>query len=311
MTTLQRSDALEGLEVLKAADLPRYKRAIQAGKQLGFEYYFPHLLARQRGNRSVLMWVEDEGTFCLFILRDVKGVLRLELPVAPTPMSPYVLRRCLERCNAHNGDHSARVLRIDERDAPSVASLLELRVEKRRLQYLYSPAAFADLSGRRYRTLRRNVALVESRPDVEVLPWSRDHDAGCRDLLKRWGEQHRALHGTSGGAGGARRVLDLASHFPEPDLRGEVIRIDGVLAAFAFGGEMYPGVGCFLEARCDPNIRGLSYFQRSHFLAGLTGMEWVNDGSDVGRAGLRQLKDSLRPVGMHAEYRGFQEAGIP
>jgi hypothetical protein len=32
----------------------------------------------------------------------------------------------------------------------------------------------------------------------------------------------------------------------------------------------------------------------------------INDGSDAGRSGLRQLKSSLRPIDMHQEYRGSQ-----
>lgn len=314
MMTHIMGGALDGLEVLKASDLPRYKRALTAGEQRGWGYYFPYLLSRQRPDRSAVLWVEDEGSMCVFLWRRRKGVARLEMPVAPAPMNPSVLRRCLERCNTYNGDRSARILRIDERDAPSVASLVHLRVEERRIQYLYAPADFADLSGRRYRTLRRNVALVEALPSVEVLPWSADHEAGCRDLLSRWGRQHRALHGTSGGVGSAGRALDLASDFAELDLRldlrGEVILIDGRVSSFALGGEIRPGVGCFLEAKCDVDIRGLSYFQRARFLSGLEDIDLVNDGSDVGRAGLRQLKESLRPIAMHTEYRGFQEAGI-
>jgi hypothetical protein len=99
-------------------------------------------------------------------------------------------------------------------------------------------------------------------------------------------------------------------HFSEVDLRGEVILIGGRLASLALGGEIRPGVGCFFEAKCDVGVRGLSYFQRARFLSGLAGVEWVNDGCDVGREGLRQLKDSLRPVAMHTEYRGFQESRL-
>ncbi len=300
--------ALEGLALLEAKDLARYKQAVEAGNQMTFGYYFAYLLSRQRPGRSAILWIEDEGSLCLFLWRKRKGVKRLELPVAPTPMKPSVLRRCLERCNAYNGDSSARVLRIDERDAPTVASLLELRVEERRQQYLFDPAQFANLEGRRYRTLRRNVALVEALPDVEVTAWTPAHDEGCRELLARWGKQHRALHGTSGGVGGTRRVLDLVPSLTTPDVVGEVILIEGRLVAFGFGGALRPGVACFLEAKCDPEIRGLSYFQRAHFLAGLAGFDRVNDGSDVGRSGLRQLKQSLRPVAMIAEYRGFQES---
>ncbi len=309
MSTLQYTGALEGLELLKPSDLAHYKRAVTTGEQLGWGYYFPYLLSRQRPDRSAVLWAEDEGTMCLFLWRRKKGIARLEMPVAPTPMNPGVLERCLERCNEFNGDRSARVLRIDERDESSAASVPGLRVEERRSQYLYSPSDFADLGGRRYRTLRRNAALVEALPDVDVVPWSVDHDAGCRDLLRRWGEQHRTAHGTAGGVGSARRALDLAAEIPQPDLRGEVILIGGRVSGFALGGEIRPGLGCFFEAKADVEIRGLSYFQRVRFLSSLVELDIVNDGSDVGRAGLRQLKESLRPVGMHVEYRGFQEAG--
>lgn len=55
----------------------------------------------------------------------------------------------------------------------------------------------------------------------------------------------------------------------------------------------------------DAGLPGLSYYQRHHFLLTLggQGIETVNDGPDVGRAGLAQLKNSLRPVAMHTEYR--------
>ena len=38
----------------------------------------------------------------------------------------------------------------------------------------------------------------------------------------------------------------------------------------------------------------------------MTDCERVNDGSDVGRDGLRQLKESLRPVARHVEFRASQ-----
>lgn len=307
---------LAGLEFLGPLDLPRYKRALSAGGQRGWGYYLPYLLTRNRTGKSAVLWCEDEGTFCVFLWRVRRGVPRLELPVAPAPMSPAVLRRCLQRCNDFNGDHAARVLRIDERDAPAVASLRTLRVAERRSQYLYSPADLLDddgaldLSGRRYRTVRRNYDLVAALPELEVARYAPEHEEACRVLLADWGKRNRAMHGTTGGVGSARRALELVAGFSEPDLIGEVILLEGRLVAFALGGEMSPGVGCFFEAKCDADVRGLSYFQRARFLARLGDLEWVNDGSDVGRAGLRQLKQSLRPRAMHLEFRGTQEAPL-
>jgi hypothetical protein len=66
-------------------------------------------------------------------------------------------------------------------------------------------------------------------------------------------------------------------------------------------------MGCYIEAKSDLSIPGLSYFQRQHFLSRLSEFELVNDGSDSGRAGMKQLKDSLWPIRMHIQYSGHQQ----
>jgi hypothetical protein len=306
MTAPELRGALDGLKVLDGSDLARYKAAVTAGEQLGWGYYFPYLMSRNRPDRSVVLLGEDDGTLCIYLWRLRDGEPKLDLPVAPTPMNGRVLERCLERANDFNGDTSARILRIDAKDSEAVAAVRGLRVKERKSQYLYSPEAFADIGGRRYRTLRRNVVRVEALPGLEVEPYSPSHAQACHELLRSWGSHHREAHGTAGGIGGSRRVIDLASELSQPDVRGEVVFLDGRLCAFAFGGEIRPGVACFFDAKSDTEIPGLSYFHRYSFLSKLTEFSLVNDGSDVGRAGLRQLKDSLRPVEMHIEYRGTQ-----
>lgn len=307
MTEAPLSGALGGLKVIEPSDLPRYRSAVETGRQIGFSYYFPYLLSRNRPNRSSVLLAEDDGSFCVYLLRHRESNPRLELLVAPTPMNALVLDRCLERANDFNGDSSARVLRIDARDVDAISSLTHLRIRERKAQYLYAPAAFAEIGGRKFRTLRRNVTAVAALPELEVQAYSAGkHAEACHDLLRRWLEQHRAVHDTAGGAGTTRRVIDMAGSLPVDVLHGEVILLDGKLAGFAFGGEIRPGVGCFFEAKCDSSIPGISYFQRYSFLSKLTDFELVNDGSDVGRSGLRQLKTSLRPAEMHSEYRATQ-----
>ena len=85
-----------------------------------------------------------------------------------------------------------------------------------------------------------------------------------------------------------------------------VVLVNGRVSAFAFGGEIRPGLGCSFDRRSDPEIRGLSYFSLRSFLLKLQDFDVVNDGSDAGRDGLRQIKDSFRPIEMHAEYRATQ-----
>lgn len=299
------SGPLEGLKILDAGDLPRYKAAITAAQQNGWAYYFPNLLARKRPGRSTALLLEDEGTVCIFLWRLRDGRQHLNLYLPPAPMNASVLKRCLERANDFNGDRSARIMRIDEKDVDAVKAA-KIRVKKTREQYIFAPRAYDDMSGKSLYTIRRNVKLVERLPDVEVVPYSRSHARACHALLDRWIREHRDVHGNVDGAGTSRRAIDLVGTLPESELRGQVVFVDGRLAAFAFGGEIRPGLAISFERKCDTSIRGLGYFQLLSLLKSLERFERVNDGSDAKRAGLRQLKSSFRPVAMHVEHRGIQ-----
>jgi hypothetical protein len=287
------------------SDLEGFKSRISAGNQMGFGYYFPYLLARNGAEDFFLG--QEEGSVCVFVRRDRPSGPHLDLFLAPAPINSKALRRCLERSNDHNGDYSARVLKIDEQDVAQLSGLRHLRIEKRREQYIYCPHSFRNISGNRFRTLRRNVAMVEALRDVEVVPFASKHVQGCLELLRRWSRQHSHEHNAAGGVGTSESVIKLAGLLPEPDLRGEVVFIDGKLSAFSFGGEIRPGLGCYVEAKSDFDIPGLSYFQRRHFLSGLTDFEFVNDSSSANRPGLKQLKDSMRPIAMHSEYIAHQQ----
>ncbi len=300
--------ALVGLHEISSNDLEKYKNAVELGLQNGFGYCFAGLLAYGQVNRNIVLLSEDEGSVCVFRLAVDNHKQRLDLLLAPAPMNVRVLKRCLERANEFNGDNSARILKIDEKDADAVSSIPALRVKTRKSQYLYAPENFKSLSGNKFRNVRRYVNKVQSLDGLEVLPYSEAYEEACIDLLRKWRTHHREAHGTKGGVGKTRRIIKSTALVQAPDLQGEVILIKNVVVGFAFGGEIRRGHAAFLEAKCDHTVPGLSYFQRYSFMSKLTHCQIINDGPDVGRAGLAQLKNSLRPVTMHIEYQAGQRS---
>jgi len=303
------SGALSGLSVLSPRDRERFREAVDAGGQNGWGYFFPHLLSLNRPGRSAVLTGDDEGAICLYRWRFQEGIDRADVYLPPLPFSREALRRAIARSNDFTADRSARVMRIDAKDADAVASVAGLRVRRRRLQYIFAPGQYESLAGKDLYTVRRNVALVERRTDVEVAAFTPAHAEGCRTLLERWEQAHREAHGTAGGAGGSRRAIALAETAPGGDLEGEVVLVAGRVAAYAFGGEIRRGLACSFDRKSDPAVRGLSYFHFRSFLRSLRRFDRINDGSDTGRGGLRQLKDSFRPVEMHEESRASQRRG--
>jgi len=299
--------ALEGLKIADQSDLAAYNQSIASGLQTGFGYYFPHLLGHNRPGLSAALLTEDDGSICVFRWKRSTGVPRLDLIVAPTPMNNAVMLRCLERANDFNGDTSARILKIDDNDVEQVLAAKMLRVVKRKMQYLYSPSTYLDLGGGRLRSIRRYVTKFEQLTNLNIQSYSPRYKNDCLELLQRWRQYHRIAHGTQGGVGATKRLLDLADHLTAPALEGEVILIDGLVSAFAFGGQLRPGVGVFSEAKSDSSIAGLSIYQRYHFMVMRQDWTLINDGPDVGRGGLAQFKSRLRPVSMHQEYSARQD----
>ncbi|MGI9405141.1 MAG: phosphatidylglycerol lysyltransferase domain-containing protein [Hyphomicrobiaceae bacterium] len=297
--------SLDGLKVLDIADLEEYQTAISAGRQMGWHYFFPSLLARNRPGRSAVLYTIDAESACIFIWRTKNGKPRIDLLLPPTPMNVPVLLRCIERANDFNGDTSARILRIDAQDAGAIKAA-RFRVKPRKSQYLYEPQVYRDLRGKKFYTVRRNSTPISLRPDIEVVPFAPTHARACHALLENWRRAHRQRHGTIGGIGMSRRAIDLATMLPQDVLGGQVVLIDGQLVAFALGGKIRSGLACSFERKCSAEPKGLSYFQLHQFLLGFSEFGRVNDGSDAGRAGLRQLKESFRPVAMHVEHRGTQ-----
>lgn len=298
--------ALAGLELLEYRDLERYRNAIRAGRQQGWGYYFPYLLAHDRPGTSAVLCAEDGGSLCIYLWGFRRGRPHLDVYLTPLPMNGVVLGRCIERANEYNGNRSARVMRIDAGDAAAVGAVAGLTVRQRRLQYVYAPAGYGALHGKKFYTIRRNVAQVEALPGVEVVPYTAALADGCRDLLGRWRRHYRGTHASAGGTGTSKRAIELAGRLPDTVLRGEVVLLEGRVAAFAFGGEIRPGVASIFDTRSDNGVRGLAYFHRYRFLSTLGDYARVNDGSDTGRDGLRQFKDSFRPVEMLPEFRAVQ-----
>jgi hypothetical protein len=182
------------------------------------------LIYNNPGHSAALIG-EDEGSICVFLwtASSDDSSSRLELLLAPSPMNADVLKRCVERTNDHNGDQSARILRVYARDADAISAIPELQLKQRHPQYMFSPASFADIGGRKYRSMRRNVSKVEALANVEARPYTGADNEACLNLLSKWRHHHRDTHGTMGGIGTSKRLINLAGEFAGPDIYGEAI----------------------------------------------------------------------------------------
>ncbi len=303
---------LRDLRPLQLTDLPRFKQAIADGEQQGWSYFFPYLLFVRLGSQSSRMiWVEDEGSICLF-KHQYGRKKRLDLIFPPFPYQEPVLLRALERVNDFNQAFSSWVYFIDEKDMPMVQAVKIFRVSKRNPQYLFSPRELANLSGSGFRNLRRNINTAQRQAEIHIQPYSPKHATQCRQLLAYW--ENRKENKPRDLAYQNRYALNAFLFAPQMEpqnLHGHVFIVNEQVRAFTFGGEIRPDIGCLLLAIADPLVTCLSYLVRQHFFANMQKCRVVNDGTDGGENGLKEMKQRFRPCGLHTVFQAKQVSRLP
>lgn len=303
---------LRDLRPLQLTDLPRFKQAIAEGEQMGWNYFFPFLLFVRLGSRSSrCIWAEDEGSLCLY-KHQYGQKNRLDLIFPPFPFQKSALRRAIERVNDFNQSHTSWLHFIDEKDMPQVRELDIFRLTKRNPQYLFSPQELTRMDGSQFRNLRRNINTARRQADISIHPYGPEYAAQCRQLLTFWenrkeNRQRSLLYQSRY----ALNVFHFEPQMDDRDLHGHVYLMNGHVRAFTFGGEIRPYRGCLLLAIADPEVTCLSYFVRHHFFTSMQHCQTVNDGSDGGEGGLKEMKQRFRPCGLHAVFTAKQRAPLP
>ncbi|MBC9246912.1 DUF2156 domain-containing protein [Paracoccus sp. 11-3] len=300
------SDALDGLSQIKASDCDFFRDAVAAAGVTGWSYYFPylHLFSHLTGGDRILFETEG-GSILLYRLTQKAGETRLSLLVPPFPFDPAALNRAGARMEAMNADRRQRIVRVPEEAAWQVAREgFSLRFNSD--EYVYDADAVTMMEGSAYATLRRKVGRYDT-VDLSVQPYSQADRAECEALLEAW-RKGLSERGVKIGPYRAytRRCLE-GTDISADILRGEVIRVDGNVAAFTFGGPITSQMSSMFITVSDHAQPGLAYLQRQRFIAGNMGATPLfNDFCDSKRPGIAQMKRSFRPVSMHPLFNAVR-----
>ncbi|WP_299907553.1 phosphatidylglycerol lysyltransferase domain-containing protein [uncultured Paracoccus sp.] len=227
--------------------------------------------------------------------------VRLSLLVPPFPFDAAALDHAGARMEAVNADRRQRILRVPDAAAWQVAREgFSLRFNTD--EYIYDAEDVTRMSGSPYASLRRKIGRYRS-TDLTARPYRQTDRPECEALLEAW-QLGLKRRGISIGPYRAYTRLCLACADISPEvLRGEVIRVDGAVAAFTFGGPINAQMSSMFITVSDHAQPGLAYLQRQRFIAGDAGSTPLfNDFCDSKRPGMAQMKRSFRPVAMHSLF---------
>jgi len=163
--------------------------------------------------------------------------------------------------------------------------------------YLYSREDLAHLPGRKFHKKKNLVSAFVQNYTYEGKPLVDKYQPQTMEILEAW----RAGTESDGDYHPAREALQKMN---ELQLCGGIYFVDGKPAAYSLGEENALGRSFILQfEKAVPGYKGLYQFVNQCFAAILPDKyATINREQDLGDPGLRQAKESYRPIGFVRKY---------
>ena len=311
----KENSSFGGLRTLHVDDLDIFKESAQKADKSGWIYYFPFLYFWSLSNSRELLIGEQNGSIKLFLLRDLNRDKKpkLELFIPPLPFNESVLESALDTLYRYDKKYKAKILWVDRDDLKKIKSspiFNDILFNFKEQEYIYNPQIYNNISGSKFRHIRRGINKIKTLKDVEVIDYLSKYQEECLNLLETWGSEQSSKYLKVWDLTYTKMCLKSAPLFDKKDLFGLVIKVNKEIKSFAFSGEMTNRSGNLFISKSDPNINGLNVYMQYLMLKKMQNLEFLNAASDMGYEGLRFNKQSFRPVKMLNMYEAYYDEKI-
>ena len=167
--------------------------------------------------------------------------------------------------------------------------------------YVYSVEELTNLSGKRFHGKKNHVNKFKRLYDWEYRSITSENVSECVHVFEQWyqnkaeeipglDEEHEA-------------VMELFQNWDKLDVRGGSLWVDGNMIAFSVGEPLCGKMAVIHLEHADTAYEGAFAMMNQQFLAHeWQGFTYVNREEDMGIPGMRQAKESYRPVFMVKKY---------
>ncbi len=170
--------------------------------------------------------------------------------------------------------------------------------------YLYRREKMADLAGRKLHRKKNLVNLFLRNNQCVAQPLLEEYGGDALRILDGWRQQQE----TPGDYTAAKEALEQMEYL---QLCGGIFYVNEQPVAYTLGEEVAQGrvfVVHFEKAVLDKKLRGIYQYVNQVFASFLPEKyELINREQDLGDPGLRQAKESYRPVGFVTKHRAAPE----
>ena len=174
-----------------------------------------------------------------------------------------------------------------------------------RFDYVYLAQDLINLSGRKFHGKKNHLnAFRKEYPAAKYLPITEKIIPQCREEFNIWSEINKRANPDDPFIGCEQAAIhEIFDHFDKFKLKGGAIVLDGKIAAFTFGERLNSDTAVIHVEKADSNIRGIyTAINQSFVEHEWSDMIYINREEDMGIDGLRQAKESYRPIKMIEKF---------
>lgn len=238
----------------------------------------------------------------IIIASTIDSVPRFRPPIGPR--NPALLRS-LVRLASELSDAEPVVL-IDPDTASWMKEIcpgINLVPDRNHFEYVYRASDLADLPGKNYLTIRRQVNKFKRNCASTVEPISRDNWEEVKRFLIEWCEWKGCEGGDPVLAHEKDAVFFAIDHIDELSIRGLVIRVFNKIGAISLYERLNSDTALVHFEKGLPDCEGIYKAVNNEVAARLAqNFTYINRESDLGVAGLREAKMRYHPHHMVEVY---------
>lgn len=247
----------------------------------------------------VLVCGRGNHCFCLFPVyknrEDLEqGLLSLVLTLKEA-FDKEGLELMFDRVTEEEKELLIKVLKIANIDA-------EVVYDRDNSDYVYTYENMTYLKGKKYHKKRNHIRYLLKNYQVEAVPISKELLPECTKVLDGWHKGREDDPEMVEEKISQQQFID--GFFDYTDLRGILVRVDGVAKAYTIGSMLNQDTIVVHSEKADGSIRGLYPYINQHFLqTQFKDKAWVNREQDCGSEGLRKAKLSYYPTKMIEKHK--------
>jgi hypothetical protein len=170
--------------------------------------------------------------------------------------------------------------------------------------YVYLAEKLINLSGRRMHQKKNHYNSFVQNNRYELVEVTEDLRDELAEVEAKWLVSKTEKIGETSHLRMEREAVHIIlDNLAALGVHGLAIRIGGKIEAFALGESLSPDTAVVHVEKGNPEIRGVYVALCSHFCrAFFSDKTYINREQDLGLAGLRQSKESLKPDHMRKKY---------